>query len=60
MDSDLYIGLEVCYQDRSGAYSKFGIITDRIQRDGVLNYLLNTSFGAYMADELKLVNNHFK
>jgi len=54
-DADLYMGLEICYQDIGGAYSKLGIITDTIEQDGILNYLINTSFGAYTADELKLI-----
>ena len=54
-DADLYKGLRVCYQDRAGLYSKLGTITDSIEQDGILNYLINTSFGAYTADELKLI-----
>lgn len=54
-DNDLSKGLQICYQDTSGTYSKLGIITDVIESDGVLNYLINTSFGAYVASELKLI-----
>jgi hypothetical protein len=55
VDSDLAIGLRVCYQDLQGNYSKLGIVTDAIKIDNVCNYLLNTSFGSYTADELKLI-----
>tara|TARA_R110002126_G_scaffold46401_8_gene130656 strand:- start:117 stop:374 length:258 start_codon:yes stop_codon:yes gene_type:complete len=55
MDSDLYSGLQVCYKDLSGAYTKLGIITDIYEKDGFKHYLLNTAMGAYLADELKLI-----
>ena len=55
-DSDLKKGLQICYQDINGAFTKLGVITDIItDKDGIKNYLINTSFGAYMADELKLI-----
>lgn len=54
-DSDLHIGLKVCYKDLNGAFAMLGTITDSIQQDGVNLYLLNTAMGAYMADELKLI-----
>ena len=57
VDSDLFHGLEVCYKNLNGAFTKLGIITDTIIKDGVLLYLINTSFGAYTADELKLIEH---
>lgn len=54
-DSDLQKGLQVCYKDINGYYSKLGIITDTLEIDGVMNYIINTSFGSYTADELKLI-----
>jgi hypothetical protein len=56
-DEDLKIGLQVCYKDQNGIYSKLGVITDWVMREGVLNFLINTSFGSYTADELKLIKN---
>ena len=54
-DSDLSIGLEVCYKNIDGIYCNLGTITDIYQQDGVNLYALNTAMGSYMADELKLV-----
>lgn len=55
-DSDLKKGLQICYQDINGAFTKLGVITDIItDKDGIKNYLINTAMGAYMADELKLI-----
>jgi len=55
-DSDLKTGLQVCYKDLNGAFTKLGVITDIItDKDGIKNYLINTAMGAYMADELKLI-----
>lgn len=55
-DADLYKGLQVCYKDINGAFTKLGVITDYIiDKDGCTNYLINTAMGAYMADELKLI-----
>ena len=54
-DNDLKEGLKVCYKDINGIFSKLGTITDIIEIDGVKNYLLNTSFGSYHADELKII-----
>lgn len=54
-DSDLYKDLKVCYKDQAEIFSKLGIITDIIEIDGIKNYLLNTAFGAYTANELKLI-----
>lgn len=56
-DADLEIGQEICYKDQNGIYSKLGTITDWFFRDGVMNFLINTSFGSYTADELKLIKN---
>ena len=58
MDADLYEGLQVCYKDIGGVFSKLGIITDTIDKDGFKLYMLSTSFGAYAADELKLIKHH--
>lgn len=54
-DQDLRYGMEVCYKDINGIYSKLGKITDVYLVDGIKQYILNTSFGAYHADELKLI-----
>lgn len=54
-DSDLKKGLQVCYQDTNGAFTKLGIITDVIDQMYPIQYLINTSMGAYLADELKLI-----
>lgn len=55
-DSDLKTGLQVCYKDANGAFTKLGVITDIItDKDGIKNYLINTAIGAYMAEELKLI-----
>ncbi len=54
-DTDLSEGMEVCYKDINGSYSKLGIITDIVELNGVKNYIINTSFGSYTADELKLI-----
>jgi hypothetical protein len=56
-DSDLEIGQKICYKDQGGNYSKIGFITDWIMIDGVLNFIINTSFGSYTADELKLIKD---
>jgi len=56
-DSDLSIGLEVCYKNIDGIYCNLGTITDTYQQDGVNLYALNTAMGSYMADELKLIRN---
>lgn len=55
IDSDLSIGLQVCYEDINGIYSKLGTITDSYEKDGITLYLLNTAMGSYTADELKLI-----
>ena len=54
-DSDLHIGLKVCYKDLEGNYTKLGVITDTYEQDGVILYLINTSMGSYAANELKLI-----
>jgi hypothetical protein len=54
-DSDLSKGLQVCYQDLNGAFTKLGVITDTFQQDGITLYLINTAMGAYAASELKLI-----
>jgi hypothetical protein len=56
-DADLKTGLQVCYKDTFGAFTKLGIITDTFPQDGFTMYLLNTAMGAYMADELRLINH---
>lgn len=57
IDSDLKEGLQVCYKDLNGAFTKLGIITDIINNDGIKNYLINTAMGAYQASELKLIDH---
>jgi hypothetical protein len=52
-DSDLALGLQVCYQDVSGSFTKLGVITDIYEQDNRTLYLINT--GAYLAEELKLI-----
>lgn len=54
-ESDLHVGLKVCYKNQQGGYSKLGYITDIIDKEPHKEYLINTSFGAYLADELKLI-----
>lgn len=55
-DSDLSKGMQVCYKNLQGAYTQLGIITDIVTAEcGTKNYLINTSFGSYTADELKLI-----
>jgi hypothetical protein len=55
-DIDLNIGMQVCYQNINGGWSKLGFITDIIEdRNGIKEYLINTSFGSYLANELKLI-----
>lgn len=54
-DKDLENKPRVCYQNIEGVYCKIGIITDIIIVDGFKNYLLNTSFGSYTANELRLL-----
>lgn len=56
-DADLSIKQQVCYKDQQGEYTKIGIITDCITIRGIKHYLINTSFGTYTADELKLIKN---
>lgn len=55
-DSDLQIGLQVCYKSLNGAFTQLGIITDTLEYDGFTMYIINTSMGAYLADELRLIN----
>jgi hypothetical protein len=56
-DSDLHIGLKVCYKDINGNYSKLGVITDSYEQDGITLYLINTAMGSYAANELKLIKD---
>jgi hypothetical protein len=53
-DSDLKVGQLVCYQNTFGVYANLGVITDITIADNTKNYLINTSFVAYVASELKL------
>ncbi len=55
-DSDLFKGLQICYKDINGVYNKLGVITDVIDQMYPIQYLINTSMGAYHADELKLID----
>jgi hypothetical protein len=54
-DKDLKINMQVCYQNLDGVFCKLGTITDILLIDNVKNYLINTSFGSYLASELKLI-----
>lgn len=55
-DIDLNIGMQVCYQNINGGWSQLGFITDIIEdKNGIKEYLINNSFGSYLADELKLI-----
>ena len=54
-DIDLKKGLQVCYKNINGGYSKLGVITDTFEQDGITLYILNTAMGAYAASELKLI-----
>lgn len=56
-DEDLQIGQEICYKDANGIYSKIGTVTDWIFKNGAMEFSINTSFGTYTADELKLIKN---
>ena len=53
-NSDLQIGLQVCYKSLNGAFTQLGIITDTFEQDGFTMYILNSAMGAYMANELRL------
>jgi hypothetical protein len=55
-DKDLKIGMKICYKDINGVYSKIGKITDWVCTEGVAYFLIDTSFGSYTADELKLIS----
>ena len=54
-DSDLKIGMQVCYQNLQGVFCKLGTIHDVYNYDGVNHYAINTAMGAYLAEELKLI-----
>jgi hypothetical protein len=54
-DSDLRVGLQVCYKSINGNYGMLGVITDILETKPLKEYILNTSFGSYTADELKLI-----
>jgi hypothetical protein len=54
-ESDLHVGLKVCYRNQQGGYSKLGVITDILDTEPNKSYLINTSMGAYLANELKLI-----
>jgi len=55
-DSDLSHGIEVAYKDIYGDYTKTGVIARVTGENGIKNYHLAQG-GAYMANELKLVNH---
>lgn len=55
-DADLKVGLQVAYQDTDGGFTNIGTITDSFEQDGQTLYLIDTAIGAYLADELKLVD----
>lgn len=54
-DADLKIGLQVCYKDTYGEYSKIGIITGIFDYYWHYLYSIDTSSGIRTADELKLI-----
>lgn len=54
-DDDLFKGLEVCYKDTSGVYTKLGTIIKCDEKYTMKEYTLDSSFGTYAADELKLI-----
>lgn len=54
-DEDLKVGLTVCYRNTEGVFAKIGKITDAYFDYGIKLYLIDTSWGAYSADELKLI-----
>lgn len=56
VDHDLEMRQEVCYKNIDGVCCKIGTITDIFQSDGFTYYLLSNAMGAYLADELKLIN----
>ena len=56
-DDDLYKRCKVCYRDITGEYNKVSFVTDIYEQDGVKLYHLANTTGAWMAEELKLVEN---
>lgn len=56
-ETDLKIGLKVCYQNLQGVYNNLGTITDILDKQHNKEYVLNTSFGSYVASELKLIKS---
>lgn len=54
-DNELHTQKKVCYKNLDGVFNKIGIITDIINKKSGKQYILNTSFGAYTADELRLI-----
>lgn len=54
-DQDLKKGQKVCYKNLDGVFCKIGKISDTYLDNGIMHYIINTSFGAYHADELRLV-----
>lgn len=56
-DSELKVGMQVCYQNLQGVFNKLGTLTDFYFSDGVKLWFVNTAMGSYMADELKLIEN---
>lgn len=56
VDTDLEMHWEVSYKNIDGVYCKISTITDIFQSDGFTYYLLSNAMGAYLAEELKLIN----
>jgi len=56
-DKDLKVGQMVCYKNRNGIYAFLGTIDSITIKDNVLNYSINTSMGAYLAEELRLIKD---
>ena len=56
-DKDLKIGTKICFQNLNGIYAFLGTIDSITIKDNVLNYSINTSMGAYLAEELRLIKD---
>ena len=56
-DNDIKKGSKVCYKDINGIFCKVGEIDDIYVSDGITQYSINTSMGAYLAGELRLIKD---
>ena len=54
-DKDIKTGQIVCYKDLNGIYANIGTVTDIIVKDNTKLYLINTSIGTHLAEELRLI-----